>query len=70
MNEATLVQAPTVGAIVGDGYELVRFLGAGGMGAVYEAVSKDGRRVAVKLLLDQAASAPSPTVMKRFEREV
>lgn len=70
MSEVTLIQAPTVGAIVGGGYELVRFLGAGGMGAVYEAVSEDGRRVAVKLLLDQAASAPNPIVMKRFEREI
>src|SRR4051794_16195386 len=36
-----------------DGYRIVRKLGQGAMGAVYEAVHEDGRRAAVKVLLSQ-----------------
>ena len=32
-----------------DDYRVVRLLGAGGMGAVYEVVGDDGRRFAIKL---------------------
>ncbi len=50
------------------GYRLVRFLGAGGMGAVYEAEAPDtGSRVAVKLLSGRLAS--SPTSVERFRQE-
>ena len=44
---------PLVGTTLGAKYELVRRLGAGGMGVVYEAVNGlTGRRVAVKLWIE------------------
>jgi serine/threonine protein kinase len=40
-------------------YEIVRLLGAGGMGAVYEAVhTQIGKRVAIKLLAPAVAANP------------
>ncbi|HEY7371359.1 MAG TPA: serine/threonine-protein kinase, partial [Polyangia bacterium] len=57
-----------VGEIVGERYELQRLLGAGGMGAVYEARHKlIGRRCAVKLLHPQYAGQAS--MLARFQRE-
>jgi len=54
-------------AVVG-GYQLVRFLGAGGMGTVYEAEAPDtGTRVAVKLLSGRLATNPSS--VERFRQE-
>ena len=50
------------------GYRLVRFLGAGGMGAVYEAEAPEsGHRVAVKLLSSRLSS--SPASVERFRQE-
>lgn len=50
------------------GYRLVKFLGAGGMGAVYEAEAPDsGQRVAVKLLSSRLAS--NPASVERFRQE-
>src|SRR5262245_37910231 len=50
------------------GYRLLRLLGAGGMGAVYEAeVPGSKHRVAVKLLSSRLAS--SPTSVERFKQE-
>jgi serine/threonine-protein kinase len=52
---------------VGD-YEIVRFLGAGGMGTVYEVVHVGSRsRRAMKVLSEQYRHAPP--VRQRFERE-
>ncbi|HEX5052393.1 MAG TPA: protein kinase [Planctomycetota bacterium] len=49
-------------------YRLVREIGRGGMGIVYEAVQQSlGRRVAVKVLAAPLASAPQ--VVARFRRE-
>jgi eukaryotic-like serine/threonine-protein kinase len=49
-------------------YEVVCLIGAGGMGEVYEARdSRLGRRVAVKVIRADVASAPDRR--KRFERE-
>src|ERR1700733_6585451 len=64
--------APPAGARTGtvlDGkYALVRLLGEGGMGEVYEARhTKIGRRVAVKFLHGQFAKHPE--VARRFENE-
>src|SRR5262245_7912961 len=50
------------------GYDLLRFLGAGGMGMVYEAEnSENGHRVAVKLLSRKYTS--NPTSVERFRQE-
>jgi hypothetical protein len=50
------------------GYRLVRRIGAGGMGTVYEAeVADSSQRVAVKVLSSRLAS--SPTSVERFRQE-
>src|SRR5260221_10629450 len=50
------------------GYRLLRFIGAGGMGTVYEAEAPEGgHRVAVKLLSTRLAS--SPASVERFRQE-
>ncbi|MFO0821746.1 MAG: protein kinase [Gemmataceae bacterium] len=50
------------------GYKLIRLLGAGGMGAVYEAEEPgSAAHVAVKLLSSRLAS--SPTSVERFKQE-
>lgn len=56
------------GTVLGD-FELVRRLGSGGMGVVFEArqVSVPGKRVAVKVL---PAVLASDSVVERFRREV
>lgn len=57
-----------VGRILGDKYEIVRFIGAGGMGDVFEARHTVlGRRLAVKLL--RAAHAVNEEAVQRFQRE-
>jgi serine/threonine protein kinase len=50
------------------GYRLLRMLGAGGMGSVYEAEeAATGRRVALKLLAPDYAD--SPDAVQRFRQE-
>src|SRR5689334_18856671 len=56
-----------VGSRVGGRYRLVRALGRGGMGAVWEAVRDGGARVAAKLLLDELGNAT--VALERFRRE-
>jgi serine/threonine protein kinase len=61
-------QEQRVGTILDGKYELVRLVGEGGMGAVYEATHKlIGRRLAVKFL--HALYATNPEVITRFQRE-
>jgi serine/threonine-protein kinase len=56
------------GEVLGNRYELVRRIGTGGMGAVYEAIQSDlGRRVALKVLHTHLSL--EPTLIERFRRE-
>jgi eukaryotic-like serine/threonine-protein kinase len=60
--------APAVGTIIGGAYRLVRPIGAGGMGWVYEAEhTGTGERVAVKLLHGRLPARGAPEA--RFRRE-
>ncbi len=64
-------EAPTLekGQTVDGKYDIVRILGQGGMGAVYEAVHRGTkRRVAVKVILSDAL-AKDEGVLARFQRE-
>ena len=62
--ESAAELAPTAIA----GYRLLRFIGSGGMGSVYEAEADgSGQRVAVKLLSRRLASNPSS--VERFRQE-
>src|SRR5207253_3023292 len=53
---------------LGGRYRLVRRIGHGGMGAVYEAEGETGPRVAVKVLLGDSLTA-DPGLIARFLRE-
>ncbi|WP_437478933.1 protein kinase [Sorangium sp. So ce1014] len=56
-----------IGRVLDDRYAMLRLLGQGGMGAVYEARhTGTGRRVAVKVILGQAAD---DELLRRFQRE-
>ncbi len=59
---------PYLGQVLGGRYQILRRIGVGGMGAVYEAEhTVIGRRIAVKILYGQLAQDPS--VAKRFVNE-
>jgi len=56
------------GYLIGDKYEVVQIIGAGGMGIVYEARhARLGQRVAIKMLLPELAQKAD--AVTRFERE-
>jgi serine/threonine-protein kinase len=56
------------GDVIDGKYQIVRLLGEGGMGAVYEGLNvRIHRRVAIKVLHGKVAS--SPEAVQRFERE-
>jgi serine/threonine-protein kinase len=68
---ADAAQDPMLGQTLGGKYKVVRLLGEGGMGSVYEGEQQLGtakRRVAVKTL--HAHLSRDPKVKARFEREV
>jgi serine/threonine protein kinase len=57
-----------IGQIIDDKYRIVRLIGEGGMGAVYEGENiRINRRVAIKIL--HAAVAGNKEAVQRFERE-
>ena len=56
-----------IGQLLRGKWLLLRVIGLGGMGAVYEARHKNGKRVAVKML--HAHLAADPRVLRRFVRE-
>ena len=59
---------PLVGRVVGDRWRVVRAIGRGGMGVVYEGQNVSiGKRVALKFIDAQFAS--DPEVVSRFQRE-
>jgi serine/threonine protein kinase len=62
-------EAPPIGTKVRGTYELVRFLGAGGMGAVYEAITPEGVHVALKVLLHGMLQLVGNEAVQRFKRE-
>src|SRR5580693_7925959 len=58
----------TPGQIIDGKYRIVRLLGTGGMGAVFEGENlRIKRRVAIKMLHGSVSSQPE--VIQRFERE-
>jgi serine/threonine-protein kinase len=58
-----------IGDVLDGRYEILRLIGRGGMGAVYEARhTQTGRKVAVKVI-DGAAADGSPDATARFQRE-
>jgi serine/threonine-protein kinase len=69
-SSSELQGAPSLGTVLAGCYRLTRFLGQGGMGAVYEAESASGRRVAVKVLLDGVLREGGTDLLERFYREV
>jgi serine/threonine-protein kinase len=59
-----------IGRILDEKYEIVRSIGAGGMGGVYEAVDiGNGKIVAVKVIHASLASDDDTALLTRFERE-
>jgi len=60
---------PLIGAVLAGSYQVVRLIGEGGMGRVYEArhMRLSGKRFAIKLLHDEIAFQPD--MLARFERE-
>jgi eukaryotic-like serine/threonine-protein kinase len=57
------------GTSIGSRYEIVRLLGQGGMGAVYEAHDKElEREVAIKVI--RADMAANPEILRRFKQEL
>lgn len=62
-------QDPLIGATLADSYQIVRLIGEGGMGRVYEArhTRLRNKRYAIKVLLDEYARQPE--VVTRFQRE-
>ena len=57
------------GTILGGRYEIIRLLGQGGMGAVYQAHDRElDRQVALKVI--RADMAANPEILRRFKQEL
>ena len=57
-----------VGKRLSDKYEVLRLIGKGGMGSVYEVLATNGQHLAAKVVSAGMANA-SPTALERFARE-
>lgn len=60
---------PPLGTVLAERYRLLRFLGSGAIGAVYEAATPSDERVAVKVLLELEQSRLAKELAVRFVRE-
>jgi tetratricopeptide (TPR) repeat protein/predicted Ser/Thr protein kinase len=68
VSNTSLVQL-SPGTSLGSRYEIVRMLGQGGMGAVYQANDKElERQVAIKVI--RADMAANPEILQRFKQEL
>lgn len=68
MGKPLVSQDPLIGQVVGGRYEIVRLIGKGGMGAIYEIRNtRLGRSFALKTLIGEAAE--NADVIQRFRRE-
>lgn len=68
MNERAEQDDPLLGQLVSDRYRVLRKIGEGGMGTVYEAIHVSiEKRVALKVLRSEYSA--SPTVVARFKQE-
>src|SRR5437879_11862119 len=66
---ATALKPLTPGTILGERYELIRLLGRGGMGAVYQAHDRElDRQVALKVIRGDMAA--NPEILRRFKQEL
>ncbi len=69
MPTAQRTVALTLGMVLGERYELVKMLGEGGMGAVYQALDRElDRVVALKVIRPEFAN--DPNLLKRFKQEL
>ena len=69
LEDAPAEEDPLVGSVLSDTYEVLRVIGEGGMGRVYEAAHRrlQSRRFAIKVLHHELARQPD--VVSRFQRE-
>ena len=68
-DRVSAISSLEAGEVLAERFEIVRWLGAGGMGEVYEAVDRLlGSRVAIKTIRPEIAD--DPQVLSRFRREV
>jgi serine/threonine-protein kinase len=69
LEDAPEDEDPLVGTVLSDSYELLRVIGEGGMGRVYEAAHRRlrSRRFAIKVLHSDLSRQPE--VVSRFQRE-
>lgn len=58
----------SVGEVILDRFRIVRHLGSGGMGEVYEAIDLEMGRIALKTIRPEIAS--NPNMLSRFKKEV
>jgi len=66
---ATALAQLSPGTVIGNRYEIIRLLGQGGMGAVYQAHDRElDRQVAIKVIRGDMTA--NPEILKRFKQEL